>query len=746
MKFGTLVNQLVLMAIAGAAVIASFFAFPVLYGSAEESQNIIDNLNKEGFVSIDGRDSIGILNSGTAEWNYDENSNTLEAKLEKGSVFFSTKAKDIAVSVSTPFARIDSQNSTALIRLSESGESLEVYALEHPSLVTFLNDGEDLNSLLVPSGYFMKIPASKISSTLGRIRLTKLTKEFPVFAFENSDLMEEELKMLSLSTDAYEESVLRFFQKVQENSDFGPPTQGIGFFLSKGYSFFQETLTLLPSANERLSELQKNEHLSYGLTNLLFGERAVGEQWVLQWQAASPNLDELTELYSALFFVLPGDELYPVKAAASAMLYPDVNVLIALRDQYQEIESLLNRGSAVEALSAYQKYQADFEEALKSGDFDEEEFLDQISREYYLLELLLRSNAVFYTGDSVKLLTDLEMTMLALAGSDEDLDEERQAFVQSKLRYLANLFDFVMERKISIEDASDLANELLADAEMYLSEIKSEVAVKSYFVGKLEEYDLSIAFINSAEFTTAKDFAAGLEAYKKKEADLDELNAYIQSLRSGEEESAILSLDEATDQVEKDLLANGIQFKKVDSLGDNANRLFAIVDSRTGIYHFEAKYDRVTQILYDVLVEEDLRFSTGLTLNTAHAVIEMAMKEAAAETPIEELDSQNIDEEKETSLTEEVAILRVEDAFEEAGLKLGAFRFEIIDLENGTFTFNGVLTDASLAVSGSYNLNTKLATEIVWELNEEIHALPDIPLNQMEAALYETYLALTAVQ
>lgn len=746
MKLGSLVNQLLVVTLAGGLVLGSFAAFPVESGIAEESENILESLNAEGFFSMDGRDQVALLNAGAAEWNYEEKTHELTAQLTKGSLFFATQADDWSVSVSTPFVRVDSQSSTAVLRLSESGESLEVYALEHPSLVTFVSNGEDLNSLLVPTGTFMKIPSSKITTTLERLRLTKLTKEFPVFAFVETDLTEEELKFFQASQSDYEMSALQFVQEAQKDSRLGPPVQGLGFFLSGAYALFEQTLTVLSSAEQALAEHQTQEYLLYGISNLLFGETVVGEKWISEWTSAKPNLEEVDELYSSLFFVLPGDELYPVKAAASALLYTEVNALSGLRTQYQEIEALLARGSSVEALSAYQIYQADFELALQSGALDQEEFLDEISREYYLLELLLRSNAVFYSGDSVQLLTELETTMLALAGSDEDLDEERQAFVQSKLRYLANLFTFVMERKISVENATELANDLVSNAEVYLGEITSEVAVKSYFVNKLEEYELSIAFINSAEFIAAQNFAEGLEAYKAKEADLDELNEYLQSLRSSEESSASLTLDEANAQVKKDLQSSGIQFKDVDSLGDNANRLFELVDARTGVYHFEAKYDRVTQILYEVLVEEELRFSTGLTLETAATVIETAMEEAALEEVfVEESDENGAPEEDDSSLTEEVALARVEAAFEEADLKLGAFRFEVVDLDENTFTFEGILTDANLVVSGSYDLDTGLVSEIVWELDGTIHTLPDIALDQMESALYETYLALTTL-
>ncbi len=743
MKAGALVNLVLIIALSAGLVFGSFTAFRPAESLAEESADLMQALTDTGSATLHDRDTVTLLEGGNADWSWDADTETISATLNSGEVFFATLADDFSVHVLTSFVRVESQNSSALVKLDETGATLTVYALEHPTLVTFVLDGEDLNSLLVPTGTFMKISSSKISATLGRLRLTKLTKEFPVFSFEEADLTAAELAPYTASQTAYDISSLSFKQESQSESHFGPALTGFGSYLSRAYNLFKETLTVLPSAEDRLDEDQKEQYLVYAMTNLLFGDAATGEKWVNDWKNAQPDSEQVEEIYSALFFALPGDDLYPVKAAAAELLYPNEEPLIALRRQLQEIEALLARGSVVEAQTAYQSYQEKFESALQSGDLDEEEYLDDISREYYLLELLLRSNAVFYTGDSVKLLSELESKILSLAGSDQDLDEERQAFVQSKIRYLENLFDFVVERKVSIEDATDLANELVADAEGYLASITSEVAVRSYFVAKLEEYDLSIQFMNSPEFYSYDSFADGLDDYKAKEEDLDDLNEYIQSLRSGDETVATISLEEAIAEVEADLRSNGIQYKEVESLGDTANRLFEIVGGHAGSYEFEANYDRETKILYDTVVEDEVRFSTGLTLENANSVIEMAMEEAAATTEEEEEDTSTV-EEDETSLTEEVAISRVEDAFEEVDLKLGAFSFDVVDLEENTFTFEGVMTDANLVVSGTFDLDTGLVTEVVWEMEDGTpQSFPDISLSEFEEALYSTYSALS---
>lgn len=741
MKAGSIVNLVLIIALSAGLSLGTFASFPKTDVLSASESDLQEQLETSTTVRVEGRDSVTLMDMGSANWNWDADAKLVEAELTNGTLFFATLADDFAVEVSTAFVRVSSQNSSALIRLSESGESLEIFALEHPSLVTFLLDGEELNSLSIPTGTSMKVPSSKITETLGRLRLTKLTKEFPVFPFEIEELTDAELETFTASQKAYDDNSLTFLQEQQKDSHFGPALTGMGSSLNKGYTFFRDTLTVLPSAEDRLDEAQKEKYLVYGMSNLLFGDKATGEKWVNDWKSAQPETAQVETIYSSLFFALPGDALYPVKAAAAELLYPRAEPLTALRREFQEIESLLNRGSLVEAQSAYQKYQAKFETVLQSGTLDDEEYLDDISREYMLLELLLREHAVFYSGDSVKLLAELETKILSLAGSDQDLDEERQAFVQSKLRYLANLFDYVIERKVSVEDATDLANELVADAEQYLGSITSEVAVRSYFQTKLQEYDLSIQFMNSPEFYSYDSFAAGLKDYQAKVDDLANLSEYIQSLRSGDESSATITVEDAIAEVEGDLKSNGIQYKEVESLGDSANRLFQIVAGHTGGYSFEANYDRETKILYDTVVEDEIRFSTGLTLENANSVIESAMKEAES-TPQEEEDAPL--EIEGASLTEEVAISRVEKAFEAAGLKLGAFKFKLVDLDENTFTFEGVMTDATLVVSGSYDLDTGLVSEVVWELDGVPKNFPDIGLSAFEDALYATYQALTA--
>lgn len=743
MKGASFINILVVALVSVSCGVASFFAFPQAQNVNETGWKFTGQIAWDQPIEateiltarLNDRDSVSLLPGTDAILTWDETSSHVDVELAGGGVFFSTIAGDFSVSVKTSFARVDSQNSAAYVSLDSEAKQVDVYGTTHPSLVTFVQSGKDLNALLVPTSTRMKIPASKVSLTLAKLRLTKLTKEFQVFAFENTELSEELVSVMDESKQAYDAAALAFLDQVQKNSDFGPAVTGIGGILSDGYGFMRNTLTVLPSAETRLLEKEKEHSLVYAMTNLVYGDSALGQTWLSKWQSSTRsenNTAEVVNLYRELFFVLPGDELYPLKSAAAEILYPEQDPLTALRRQFQEIESLLDAGFNVEAQSAYLNYQNKFETALHGGDFDDPERLADISREYVLLELLLRSHSLFYSTDSVKLLTDLEEKILDLAGSDQDLGEERQAFVQSKIRFLDNLFTYVVDRKISIETATDLAKELLSEAESYMTSISPEVAVHDYFESKLQAFDLSIAFMNSPEFYTYDSFQEGLDAYRAKEADLANLNEYIQSLRSGTDEIATLTLEDALKKVEADLGSNAIQYSEVKSLGDSANRLFEIVGARTAGVGFEAKYDRETQMLYDVVVG-DIRFSTGLTLENAKTVIESAL--SIPESGPSTSPSTNANNVGETSLTESVAISLVESALKDAGLKPEDFKITVVDLKQNLFTIEGSLAQVDATISATFDLDSNLLSEITWDYLGQNYTYSNVDLGGIEAGI-----------
>lgn len=701
--------------------------------------------DRTNVATINDRDTVVIFAGSEAILKWDELEKHLVVYLEKGAALASTYAGDVIIDVRADgFASVRSYKNIIYAEMTEDSQELNAYSLVHPSKVSFVHGGQELNSLCLPAGYRMRVPEVKITDTLSKLRITKLAKEFPHYDIDEDDLDDAVLARYIETDSVYTQWSLDYLSDLQSNGELGPETEGFAGVLNDFYGDFREIVTVLPHAEDRLVEESEEAMLTYAMTNYLIGEEETGDYWVSQWNNLDHDFEVLERMFNDLYFVLPGDDLYPVKAAISAILFDGEDSISGLKNGYREIEDLIDFSRKVEAQEAYAAYKIAFENALNNGAFDDGDWVSIINQEYMLLELLLRSNSIFYDIDSVSLLGSLEAKILQLVGNDEDLDEERQSFVQSKLRFLENLFDFVVEDKVSIEQASDLADSLIYDAEVYMGEITSSNAVLKYFDNKLEAYGLAVDFMNSPEFESYDSFEEGLADYTSKVSDLEDLNDYIQDLRDGGVGESSITLEEALDEAATDLLYAGIQYNDLLSLDEVSYRLFEIQDARVSAHAFEANYDRETQILYDVVVG-DVRFSTGLRLENAKDVIKALMEGDLDASELESDSDETESTQSSGSLLAGVAISDVESDFEDAGFDLDDFEFSVKDLDANTFNFEGVMLEARVPVSGLYNSFNGQVTLFVWEMDGEALALPATSLTNLESALEETYAALASI-
>lgn len=735
MKKAELVNLMIVIAISVVTVGWSFLANTQAKTELtvwDQSENFVyDGEIKSGakaYVSSNNRDRIIVLPGSELGVKFDKDKNHFDFDLKKGGIIGATLAGDFEATVSAGYAKVDLKNSITYVALSDS--SLKVYSLDHPALLTLLTDGKDLNSFYVPTNYRTEIQKSKVGTSIAKLRLTKLLKEFQLFEFKNTEFSADIQSELVVIEKSYEQSGNNYMNALNANIDLGPGLDGISSIVNSYYVQGRKILTFLPYAQERLAEKERESYLTYAISNNLSSKADVSQNWLQKWIDSGVSQEEKSKINSDMFFILPGASLYNLKVAVDDD---------SIYEKFNQIESLLRKSDNVDASQTFQDYKKAFEESLGNATFVGASGLSELSRRYVLTELLLRSNSIFYNSDSVKLLKAIETSILALASSYQDLDEEKQAFVQSKIRFLDNLFNFVQQKKVSVETGGIVAEQLLSDADDYLNAISAQVAVKSYFEGKLADYDTSLAFISSPEFSSYTDFAEGLAAFKQKSADLEQLNAYIQSLRTGKvEETEVISLAKAMAEVEADLDSSGIQYAELVSLGDAVNRLFEIAGGRVTGKEFLAKYDRETKILYEVSVG-DLKFSTGLAVEKFKDVVKNATATAVVvedEAPVAQ---------SSTNSVEEVALSYAESQFTAAGFDSSKFTFQLVDIKENLFTFEGEAGVENISISGTYDANSNEASEIVWYFNGAPQTLPNLDLNSLESALEATYAALSKI-
>ena len=140
-----------------------------------------------------------------------------------------------------------------------------------------------------------------------------------------------------------------------------------------------------------------------------------------------------------------------------------------------------------------------------------------------------------------------------------------------------------------------------------------------------------------------------------------------------------------------------------------------------------------------MVVEEDLRFSTGFAIESAHDVIEQALAEPEEEEEV--LEDEVTDE---PSLRDGVAYAHAESQFEAAGFDLDSLTLEL--LAEDSFSFEGELGASRLPVSGVYDGETEKVSQIFWEFDDGLQSLPSTDLSNLNTAIMAMKAALEAAE
>ena len=90
MKAGAIVNLVLVIALSAGLTVGSFTAFPAANVLSLDEADLQAQLDSTGTVQLNGRDSVSLLEGGTADWNWSADDKKLEATLTSGTLFFAT--------------------------------------------------------------------------------------------------------------------------------------------------------------------------------------------------------------------------------------------------------------------------------------------------------------------------------------------------------------------------------------------------------------------------------------------------------------------------------------------------------------------------------------------------------------------------------------------------------------------------------------------------------------------------------
>ncbi len=590
------------------------------------------------------------------------------------------------------------QNVDGYYYVEAFGTDVFAYSYKHPVRIHFLDDEvNSLNSYLVPEGYYVEFDKDSVEDVVADLRYAKLIKEYPFYSLSDDQWKSFWSDYITNDDSRYRGILSDFESIVRRDYDAGYEEGSLAASIHDFVMNLRDLLTFSESRGADWLESDTLKYLNQALYLSVRGEELEALERLQMLPTGTVSSEEYRAYLSYLNVVLNssvyGDDLYPVKSYLRELLWggSDEGNLVILRDRLNEMYDLVSDGEVALAKEAFSEYERGWWDFLGMSVSDLTVFRRDISEERELLSVLLTNEDGFYVSEYFDLLENFEQAVFRVAISGVDLDEERQAFISSKIKVVNKIEDLVEERGITIDNATDVLILLLENAEILLDEITSEAAVLSYYEEQIDEGWLIVQFINSVEYTSlGGTFQERFDEFLEKEQDVDDLKAYLQSLHLGAGEETSLTLSEAKDVVYGDLDALGVSYSAIVSVGDSAYRLFEIQGGEIGGKAFEAKYDRDSKLIYDLVVG-DSRFTTGVHLENLEAVVLGLDIVEEIEVEVGEQDEEG----RILSYSEKLAISLLVEYLAEYGIVITEDNVVSWDLDSDFFYVEGVLIGES---------------------------------------------------
>lgn len=672
-------------------------------------------------------------------------------RLVQGSAWLSNLQGTSHLTVETDRLRIEPEEASTYVRYEE-GEAF-ILSAYHETRVSFLDETPEdsvLNNYLLTELHQVSIKESGIQPVLAQLRYTKLTKEFPFVYVVEIDFEDEWTLQLAADRDRLAKAYTDFVSFLRREGEAGASPDTFGYQWHGAYTKIRDAFTLDKIHLKQIQDREKLEVLYQSLYLILAGDPVGSVERLQRFQGFSMDVTQFPEFYvldQVFHTVNFGSDFYPVKELFRELqlgVITDDSQKLALslhflRDRLNEVYDLLDVGDLRNAKEALYAYNTEWQDLMESAGTDLRDEVQVLTEERQVLQNLLYREPTFYDADLYTVLSELEDRILTLTAQEYDLNEERQTFVQDKIRMLSNLVLYIDGGTIGLDNGIALADLLLEDSQTLLNGITQAAAVNQYFSEKLVELDDMFRFLNSPDYklgegTLEEKFAA----YLQKEQDMDALASYIQGLAdaSTSNEAPAMTLDESLTAAQKRFGQAGVEYTALMPLGDTDYRLFKIEGGRVGDIDFQGNYDRETDIVYDLSVQGET-FSTGLKLdllvNAISAMGQMS-EEVVEDSTTETSGSSDVS----LSPVEELAVRLVRSSLEtQTGVDFVEASIQIVNLDKNQFKVIVPMEVKSetVSVTFSYDGDDNSVSSVTGEVNGETFEVQVSAIEELRGAV-----------
>lgn len=678
----------------------------------------------------------------------------LFVRLVRGAAWVSTLQGIASIEVRTDRLAVAPVFASAYVERS-SDTMTRVFAAHHGVNVHFLDKDAVVNEMVVTPSHELEVDESALSPEVGSLRTTKLVKDYPFVYVPREEWEEDWTMLLEADQDRLSTRASDFFSDLKRRGEVGSKPGSLSYKVKSVYRGFRSLFTFDKNYLTRVEGRERLALLDEALYLYLQGESTASER-LARFAGTSVDETALTVLqgYFPVFHSVPyGSVFYPVKESIRSLRLASASTEEArrtlefqfLRERLNEVYDLMDSGEPLDAraaLTAYREVWSSF--ALREGNVLASH-VAVLSEERQLLQDLLYREDRFYEEEAYAVLVDFEDRILRVTAEEFDLNEERQEFVQNRLRMSSRLLALVDEGSVNATRASVLGLRFVADARVLMGDLTQEAAVTDYFSGRLADLESRFRFVASLDYLFgAGSFDERYATYLAKESDLAELSDYVSGVTSGEMEvGPELSLEQALAQVRVDLATYGVTVRELTPKGDPTFRLFVLAGGMVGSTLFEAHYDRLTQLFYNVVMDGE-SLPSGVKLSNVAQVAEQHLQ-AGQEVPEGVIEvEESVASVDVLSPAERVAVELAERNLDLGnGIKVLDQTVSVLDLKKNIFHVHVVfeVRQGRFVVDFDTRLDDSLLTGITAAFDGVSFTVPDTEIAAFESAVLAAWAA-----
>lgn len=591
--------------------------------------------------------------------------------LNWGTIWGNTEYGDHDMQISTENVMITPGNSSFNIKYD--GSKTVVYANAHDVHIDIVANNEIINDFWIAESNQAQLLKSKITDkadTIKQLLYSKLIKEFNYGRIASNKIKEDPWLSKQISKDAENrDNISNSFLDILRTQGLKTLSPGSLRFHAKQlmtdlrgvltFSEFKKIDIVLDIIFENLHDAQylyyQGNTIDGDVRISLFAEDVLNPLYASNEYFVENLFNRLIEELESVLFIIPGDDLYPVKQEILKQLF-NTNIRKYLDDEtkFKILTYILNdvydsvENSPTDAASVFSDYFKRYEAIVKTYSDNLSAIKDYIIHQNILVDNVLFQHPQLYKAEFFEEKFNMESDYLAALTGGRNKQEQRQTFISTKIDLLNRIRYYLFNDQIGIEETRQIVFLLIQNIEELQKETLSIAAVNELFEKRLEDFGIFWQYLNSPEYSTTpihgRTHAERFEAFKIIQEEILTFQDIREEILGAVEEEE-LTVESILQLAEEDLESADIHDIEFGLYNDVEQTEIPISSAVVSGIEFRARYDWDRKIVSEIVVDDNLLSKEGVKLSNVKRFIFEAVSartevvsEPVVKTPVREVE------------------------------------------------------------------------------------------------------------